>query len=213
MTMLHRTLGHVWPSSYQARQSGRRNMTSSHSGAPKGYLPAATGNFAALKRPKRVAVILDAENLVYSARDYDLHLDFVHLARLLRQRFPRVEMHAVVSVRPDEVSATRRDAERAGWVGHARPIVTTPRNRCANGDVTCAFIAATLLGRLKADTLLLGTGDGPLGLDIARAARSSFPGCRQIATLSFKATTSHLLESENAPEIDANLHLGGDVLS
>ena len=212
MTILHRTLGRIMPTPCQIQDPHRSRQAPATPGRSHDCLPAATGDFAALARARRVAVILDAENLVYSARDYDWRLDFVRLGQLLRRHFRRVEMHAVVSVAPDQVDATRRDAERVGWVGHARPIVTTPRHRCANGDVTCAFVTATLLARFKADTLLLGTGDGPLGLDIARAARTSFPSCRQIATLSLKATTSRLLNRENAPEIDANLYLGQDVL-
>lgn len=213
MSFIQRTLDCVLPTLQGLRSPDPRFMAYATPCTAQRYLPTETGDFETLGRPGRVAVILDAENLAYSTRDHDLHLDFIRLAQILRQRLRRVEMHAVVSVRPDQVDATSLDAARAGWIGHARPIITTPRKRCANGDVTCAFVAATLLSRLKADTLVIGTGDGPLALDIARAARSSFPRCRQIATLSFKATTSHLLNRENAPEIDANLHLGRDVLA
>ena len=179
---------------------------------PEPGLPHATGDFDKLASARKVAVVLDAENLAYSARDLGLRLDFAALARLLRNRFADIELHAVVSVPPDQLDATRADADRTGWTGHPRAIITTPRRRCANGDVSCAFVTAAVLARRRIDTLVIGTGDGPLGLDVARGVRANFPNCRRIATLSVAQSTSNLLRTAHTVELDANLILGRDVL-
>ena len=119
------------------------------------------------------------------------------------------ELHAVLSVEAATAQDACQQAATAGWIGHMRPIITSGLQRGANADTTLAFVAGYTMARSRPDMLLLGTGDGALGLDIARKIRETEPGCHTIATLSFAYSTSHLL---SRTEIDHNLRLGADVL-
>lgn len=171
-----------------------------------------TGPFDLLATACRVLVLADVENWVFSARDLGLHLDFEGLGRLLCQNLPRADLHGVLSVPAQMAQATQRQAAAVGWIAHSRPIIATRTGRHANADNTFAFQVATLLERTAADALILGTGDGALGLDVVRAVRSEFPHCRFVATLSVAGATSRLLDARSAPELDANFELGRDVL-
>lgn len=189
------------------------NITSLWSPRPNrtrtSMLPPASGPFDLLARGQRVLVVMDVENLHYSARDLQGRVDFPALAAMIRASSPAADLHAVLSVDPATADAARAQAADAGWTGHMRPIITTGLHRGANADTTLAFVAGFLVARTRPDMVVIGTGDGGLGLDIARKVREAEPDCRTIATLSFPHSTSQLLRGA---EIDHNLHLGEDVL-
>lgn len=175
----------------------------------RGGLPRVSGPFEILSNVHRVLVPLDVENLHYSARDLRGRVDFAALAALIRAANPASELHAVLSVAAATAEDTCDQAAAAGWIGHMRPIITAGLQRGANADTTLAFVAGYTMARSQPETVVIGTGDGARGLDIARKIREAEPRCRTIATLSFAHSTSHLL---GGAEIDVNLHLGADVL-
>lgn len=162
-------------------------------------------------------IILDVENLMLSARDLGMAIDFAALQEaLVTQNAPTpVTCHAVYT--GDDANNRLADALAAmGWCVTVRPpILTGPpqhRRRHSNSDTWFAFLVADLLRRDEATSVVLGTGDGQLGLDLARCVRAMAPGCAQIMTLSLPGSTSRLLNSRVSREIDRNLEIGRDVL-
>lgn len=161
-------------------------------------------------------VLLDAENLVLSARDLGRSLDFVALREALRaDGAPDPICHAFYSSGRHDIPLSGYLAAR-GWQPHARPPIVRRQGegRAAhlNADTWFAFGAAYLATTIPCGCIVLGTGDGLLGLDVARCLRSLVPTCRTIATLSVPGSTSRLLDSRTAVEIDLNIELGRDVL-
>lgn len=171
-----------------------------------------TGPFAALVGARRTVIVADVENWAYSARDLGRSIDFAALAQLLRQNLARAMLHGVLSVDARDVEATRLEGSARGWIAHPRAIFASATRRHANADTLFACAVTAIVAREKPDTVVLGTGDGALGLDVARFLRTAFPRCRRIATLSVAGATSHLLDAAREPAITANLEIGRDVM-
>ena len=161
-----------------------------------------TGPFAALDDVRRTLVVADIENWAYSARDLDQQIDFAALADLLKRRLPRTELHGVLSVDTDDLDAARLEGAAHGWIAHPRAIFTSATRRHANADTLFACATTALLARRCPTAVILGTGDGALGVDVARFIRQEFPSCQFIATLSLAGSTSHLLDARCEPAID-----------
>lgn len=167
--------------------------------------------------PAPALIVLDLENLMLSARDLGMAIDFAALraALLGPATGTAVVCHAVYT----GGDADNRLAEvlaAMGWHVTVRPPIVAgpaqrPRRHC-NSDTWFAFIVADLVRREDAGAVVLGTGDGQLGLDLARCLRALVPGCAQVMTLSLPGSTSHLLDSRRSHEIDRNLEIGRDVL-
>ena len=174
--------------------------------------PQQTGPLKVLAAAHCVLVVLDVENLHYSARDLGFRLNFSDMSKLILAANPSSALHAVLSVVGAMAEQTRAQAAAAGWIGHMRPIITSGFQRGANADNIFAFVVGHTVALTRPDFVVIGTGDGALGLDIARKIREVEPECRSIATLSFAHSTSVLLRAEHADEIDQNIFIGSDVL-
>jgi len=207
----------IWPQSRQmirppsstSRFHARRNYKAKFEVAPK------TGPLDKLSDCDGVLIVADIENWAYGARDLMLQIDFAALAYLLKTAIKRPHLHAFFSAdENDYVIADRLIA--CGWTPHPRAIIERPaqigRTRSANADLAIAFGAAKLLGHQRAGGILLGTGDGVLALDCARAIRANFKKCKFIGTLSLAGSTSHLIDARLAREIDINAEIGLDAM-
>ena len=164
-----------------------------------------------------VLVLLDAENLIISASALGFALEFSSLRNAIcgLERRSGVDFHAFYTKGAGD-TALSGVLERHGWSAHPRPPIRRtfgpgPRlNR--NADNWFAFGAAHLLASGKYGCAVLGTGDGLLGLDVARCIRAAVPSCKTVATLSVAGSTSSLLDARKTPEIDVNLAVGRDAL-
>lgn len=161
-----------------------------------------------------VLLVVDAENLALSARDLGTALDLKALKdALLCNGQRRIDCHAVYSESIRDRPLAAHLLQR-GWHPTPRPpIKRQPGNReHCNADNWFVFAVARLLSMVHFDGVILGTGDGLLGLDVARCIRALMPKSPHIATLSFPNSTSRLLDARRAPEIDSNILIGRDAL-
>ena len=161
----------------------------------------------------RILLLADVENLVLSARDRGLVLDFAALRDVLGH-VPgcAFDLHAIYSEMPEDAPVAAWLKER-DWTVTPRPPIQQGRGRGhRNADTWLAFFAGSLLSQKRYDGLILGTGDGLLGLDIARSARAASPALGIVATLSVPGSTSRLLVAD-APGgvISGNMLIGRDV--
>lgn len=170
-----------------------------------------TGPFAGLDSEAPTLVMADAENLIYGARDLERRIDFATLGTVLNGVFQRLELHACYSA-PAERSHDLLDG--TGWTTHRRSIIDSRfiTTSGANADVSLAFHTAALMGKLQPHTLILASGDGLLGLDIARAVKAQFPACKTVATASLAGSTSHLIDARVEKGIAQNIEIGLDVM-
>jgi uncharacterized LabA/DUF88 family protein len=174
-----------------------------------------TGPFDRFTGSENVLVIADIENWAYGARDLGFEIDFAALARLFKGKLKRPSLHAFFSaVDGDDIVADR--LAQFGWEPQPRAIIQRPAQfgmaRSANADLAIAFGAAKLLGHKRVDAVLLGTGDGVLALDCARAIRTNFKKCFTVGTVSLSGSTSRLLDARVAKEIDVNVEIGMDAM-
>lgn len=170
-----------------------------------------TGPFAGLDFAAPTLVMADAENLIYGARDLGRRVDFAMLGGLLNGVFQRLELHACYSAPADR---SHDLFEGTGWTTHRRSIIESRFITVsgANADVSLAFHTAALMAKLQPHTLILASGDGLLGLDIARAAKAQFPACKTVATASLAGSTSHLIDARVEKGITQNIEIGLDVM-
>jgi hypothetical protein len=172
-----------------------------------------TGPFTGIDLAAPTLVMADAENLVFGARDLGRKINFNALADLLRAAFPRVELHACYSA-PAAGGHICCDLVGAGWTLHRRLIIENAfiKRSGANADVSLAFHTAALIGKLRPHNFVLASGDGMLGLDIARAIRAQFLDCHSVATASLAGSTSHLIDARVERVISQNIEIGRDVM-
>jgi len=205
-----------------ARPTGnyRRQTTKPFSIVRKSYslrasISPVTGPFDRLAGCENVLVVADIENWAYGARDLGFEIDFAALGRLIKAKFKRASLHAFFSAAYGDDIIANRLAE-FGWAPHPRAIIERPAQfgiaRSANADLAIAFGAAKLLGHQRADAVLLGTGDGVLALDCARAIRANFKKCGTVGTVSLAGSTSRLLDARISKEITANVEIGMDAM-
>jgi hypothetical protein len=178
-------------------------------------LPSATAGGPA-RFGGRVMVIADGENLSFGLRRHGFDLDFARLRGLLAARCGRVHAHAFATV----PNASARDyAEsyfaRAGWQHHVRIAerVRTVRGLefRANSDPDILLGCGQLASLMRPDAVVLATGDGDLGCDMARFLKS---GRAQplVIVCSMRGATSRRLHASVNADIDANLWLGWDCV-
>jgi hypothetical protein len=199
---------------FRQRPSTRRSLTCSGQKHRFDVAPS-TGPLARLSSCDSILVVADVENLAYGGRDLGLQIDFAALASLLRAATKRPSLHAFFSADEGDVVIAER-LTACGWTPHSRAIIqhTTQigRTRSANADLAIAFGAAKLLGHQRTAGVLLGTGDGVLALDCARAIRTNFKKCTFVGTMSLAGSTSRLIDAQLAREIDVNIEIGMDAM-
>lgn len=164
---------------------------------------------------KSVLVILDAENITYSARNLGFEPDYRSMAHLLSGQTRQVAMHAFYSREPANAHFDQA-FQLMGWTPHPYTIRTVEDHRgsrkLTNSDHNILFHTGSLVCRHQADTLLIASGDGDLVSDIASGiADMGIP--MDVMTLSLRGSTSHrILHHQNA-HIAANGFLGQDCLN
>lgn len=176
-------------------------------------LPSRTGPLPA---GKTAVLIADIENMTMGARDLGHALHYDALLAVLDPAFGQLESHAFFSREAGDESWVE-NLGRFGWVTHPRDIVraTTVRGlECfSNSDNAIAFGTGMLAVNPRFDTVLVGTGDGALGCDLAAAIRAVRGDAVRIHTLSFAGSTSRRLASSGNPHFDSNIAIGADCLS
>lgn len=165
---------------------------------------------------QRVLLIGDAENLSYGLRKEGFDLDFARLRELVAACSGTIHPHAFATV---SGAAAQRYAQdyftRIGWE-HRVECAHTVRTcrgteRRANSDPCILLGCGELATRLQPDAVVLATGDGDLGCDMARYLKRR-PGSTRVLVCSIAMATSHRLLAANNPDIDGNLWLGWDCM-
>lgn len=156
-----------------------------------------------------VLALGDGENLSYGLRKEGLDLDFAALRAALAARCDRLQAHAFATVRD---SSARDYAERyfvhAGWRHHVELAETVhtfhgTRTR-ANSDSAVLLACGELFARVRPDTVVLATGDGDLGCDMARFLKSR-PAAPIVVVCSLHGATSRRLLAGVNPNVDLNM--------
>jgi hypothetical protein len=164
---------------------------------------------------RRHILLADAENLIYSAANLGFHLSVSELTRILRQNYPGILLHAFISVPQDRRDHRLDPFDQSGWDIHTNPIheVKTSNGvrRRANSDNDMLFKSGWLLSRNKVETVIIGSGDGDLSDDLARAVSEIIPRAT-VWTLSLAGATSHRLNAIHNPWIAGNIEVGLDCL-
>ena len=163
---------------------------------------------------KTALVLADLENWVYSARSMGAKVSFRRLGEKIRFASRSCGLHAFFSRMQGDDSRLRYLEER-GWHAHPNDIeeVTTCRGseRRANCDNFLLFMAGVLISRSKADVIVIGSGDGRLSGELARALRN-LSKQSTILTLSLAGSTATSLNAKENPNIAGNIELGRDCL-
>lgn len=164
---------------------------------------------------RNVLLLADVENLYYGAREWRLTLSFAQLADAVQRCAGEAELHAFFSCQPGD----RRQVEafrEHGWSPHPNEIETVrsqgQTRRRANSDNVMLFWGGRLTGQKEFEVVVIGTGDGDLGCDLAREIVRR-DRARSVVTLSVAGCTARRLDARNNPYIDANLEVGLDCLS
>jgi hypothetical protein len=188
-----------------------RRRGPSHSRRPRGPgLPPATdlGPLAG----RRVLAVVDDENLRISmTRRLGVRLSYRTLRGRLEEAAAGVTPVVVFSAAPGDDRRARYFSDR-GWHPVPVPIeVVMTRDgpvRKANADFDIAFEAGRLAAGGGAEAVLVGTGDGELGVAIARGMRRALPGCRVFA-LGVPGSTSRRLHRRDL--FDGVIYVGRDL--
>jgi hypothetical protein len=150
---------------------------------------------------RRIIAVADLENLAYSARDAGERLDLPGLTEELLHA-GAVEFHSVASAtRP--MLAFESDLKACGWTPHFRPLPTTHvarANETSNADSAVAAMAAGLCAARRSAALVLLTGDGGLGADIAWSIGQIIPGM-PICVVAYRMALSWHLTPQRNPYI------------
>lgn len=163
---------------------------------------------------KKVLVLADLENWIYSARSLGAKVSFYLLGERLRSASRSCGLHAFFSRKPDDNSRIIYLMQR-GWTPHPNDIeeVNTIRGteRRANCDNFLIFSSGVLVSRSDAEVVVIGSGDGRLSGELARALRK-LPKKRKVLTMSLAGSTAASLNAEDNPYITANIEIGMDCL-
>lgn len=164
---------------------------------------------------KNVLVLVDVENLSHSATDLGYSLCYRTLGCLIRARSMTADLRAFFSRNKGDDTMTGRFIND-GWHPHPRDIqtATTVRGteRFANSDHNIAFGAGLLATQHRYDAIIIGTGDGALGCDLATAIRQHRGEAVLNLTLSLVGSTSWRLNAETNDHLDGNIEVGQDCL-
>ena len=178
-------------------------------------LPARTSGLAAL-HGRRVLVLLDGENISYSLKP-TADCDYAKLAALLLQHASGgADLHAFASAQPGAaVNYARSYFNAAGYVPHVEPIEVVNgagglRKR-ANSDNEILMHGARLIVTERPDWVVLASGDGDLGCDVARFIARETKGV-QFMTLGLRGSFSRRLRVDQNQQVTCNSWIGADVL-
>lgn len=194
---------HRRPTSVRSAMDHRRQVSG---------VPATTGPLSIL-RNKRVLVIIDSQNLEYSARDLGCKVSYRNLGKVLDRASSRCSRHVIFSKNAGPTRRTGYYVER-GWKPTARLTTTAHTRRGLVRKSNIDFLLAFEAGRLaegRWDIVLIGSGDGDLVEDVAAGILGK-GSINQVATLSLAGSTASRLNAAYSPLISANIQLGLDCL-
>lgn len=180
---------------------------------PTGEISWETGPLSALQ-DRRVLAVFDCENLSISAKENSLRLSYGRLMLSLRSEAASCEAHAFFSrMAGDE--RQNRYLQRSGLITHPRDIEFVESRdgtrKLANSDSRMLFMTGVLLAHSDANTLLIGSGDGDLGNELARGVRA-LGRPLTVLTLSLAGHSSRRLDAATNDDIHGNLEVGLDVM-
>lgn len=164
---------------------------------------------------RQALVLLDGENISYSLKP-NADCDYRKLAALLRSQCAAAHLHAFASAPPGPpMDYARAYFQQAGWLHHLVPIevvrdASGVRKR-ANSDAQIHLHGAKLIATCVPDYVVLISGDGDLGCDLARFLRVEAPQAR-FMTLGLPHSFSHRLQAANNSQVSSNAWLGADVV-
>lgn len=210
----------AWPTRQVRLQPAPRfGMTSVVSASGRlaiegGSLPARTSGLDGLRG--RVLVLLDGEAISYSLKP-KADCDYAKLAaHLLHHACGRANLHAFASTRPGAaVDYARGYFRAAGYVPHVEPIEVVNgagglRHR-ANSDNEILMHGARLIATVRPDWVVLASGDGDRGYDLARFTARETKGVR-FMTLGLRGNFSNRLRVDRNQQVTCNSWIGADVL-
>jgi len=178
------------------------------------HVASKTGPLKALAK-KHVLLLADVENLSISAGDLGRSLCFMSLDRLLRGHAEDVSCHAFFSRKPNDNHLIDSFAA-IGWRPHPRDILIARTARgvekFANSDHMICFGAGMLVAQKPYDTVVIATGDGALGCDLAKAIRQHGSPGVSVVTMSLAGSTSYRLNAATNSDFDVNIEIGADCL-
>ncbi len=198
----------------RAQQPTRPHTSTSQSYTELQSTPQRTEFHAPLRG--RVLVIADAQNLSYSLRKHGYDCDFAALLGIIHAHASGAHAHAFVRL-PDQAACSYANHyfRGAGW--HANSSVSPMaghgpyRHRKANSDNDILLATGELIARHRPNTIVIASGDGDLGCDIAAHILQRLDKA-QIHTVSISGTTSSRLHRMHNPHITANTLLGWDCI-
>jgi hypothetical protein len=162
---------------------------------------------------KHLLVLADVENLSISAGDLGRHLRYDSLATLLAASAGRVDGHAFFTRQAGDTRLSQ-EFEEIGWTPHPRDVQLVRYyggiKRFANSDHNLCFGAGALVASAPYDLIVIASGDGALGCDLAAAITGAVGA--GVATMSLAGSTSHRLRAGENPDILANIEIGIDCL-
>jgi len=164
---------------------------------------------------KRVLLLADVENLSISGFDLGRSLCYASLDRLLQQGSGSISCHAFFSRKADDHKLVEA-FEAISWRAHPRDIQIARTSRgvetFANSDHMICFGAGMLVSQKPYDVVVVATGDGALGCDLAKAIQQHGSQGVSILTMSLAGSTSHRLNAVTNPDFDGNIEIGADCL-
>ncbi len=165
----------------------------------------------------KVLLLADAENISYTLRNEGFDCNFGVLRQRVSQRVGALHAHAFATVKGESACQYAQDYfAREQWTPHintATTVQTQDGTRLrANSDNEILMCAGELISRIQPDTLVIATGDGDLGCDIAQYFQRRNQRA-QVLVCSVKSSTSHRLLATNNPKVKANVWLGWDCIA
>ena len=155
----------------------------------------------------RVLALLDVENLSYNlAPGYDV--DYGRLREDLVASADEIHGHVIATVRDDDgaVQHAHQIFRTNGWTSHLTRQVTAGRYQRTNADPQILLHAGQLIEQERPDIVLLGSGDGELGYELALFVQRLSTRVRFMTLAAPDALAGLLLTARN-PMVDANLLL------
>ena len=163
-------------------------------------------------RGKSVLVLIDAENLAYSARQIGYRASFGAIADILRSIPRACALHAFFSRLEGDTIWENYFASR-GYLPHPRNIEVVKTHsgirKRANADNDLIFHAGMLSSSSRFDVVVIGSGDGDLVTDLGRLI-GQMKGA--VLTMSLPGSTSWRLNAAVNPDIRENIEVGLDCL-
>ncbi|MCA9151945.1 MAG: hypothetical protein KDA92_21730 [Planctomycetales bacterium] len=162
---------------------------------------------------RRVLLVADIENLVYSAKNLQgKRINHAALLNKLLAASSKFAAHAVFCTYSDGLA---KYLTHAGYQIHRRhlPPQYLQDETTLNSDNRVSFTVGWMTARLAPEVVVVGTGDGDLGCSIAEDLKHFFHSQPPVVlTLSLAGSTSQRLCADRNRNIDGNIEVGNDCL-